>query len=196
MEMYQKSNKITASDKFLKATFLKLLPSWVTPNHVTIFRFMTIPFVLFLLVTENYVTGLILFAFSAFSDAVDGALARTKDQITDWGKLFDPLADKMLIGTTAAFLIVKYIGVYIAFAIILIELVLITIGYYKKRFRHIVVQAHPTGKLKMILQSVGIGALFLFAIFPGLPIFVIIAQYALYAAIFFAIVSLVVYKSV
>ena len=196
MEPYQKSNKITISDKIIKATFLKLLPSWVTPNHVTIFRFLTAPFVLFFLVSENYIAGLILFTVSAFSDALDGALARTKDQITDWGKLFDPLADKILIGTTAAFLIVKYIGVYIAFAIILIEIILITIGYYKKRFQHITVQAHPTGKLKMILQSVGIASLFLFAIFPGLPIFIIIAQYALYAAIFFAVVSLVVYKSV
>jgi CDP-diacylglycerol--glycerol-3-phosphate 3-phosphatidyltransferase len=188
--------KTTKTDKFLSVTFLKLLPSWVAPNHITIFRFLTIPFVLLLLVTEEYVWGIALFAISAFSDALDGALARTKNQVTDWGKLFDPLADKMLICVTAVFLITKHISAFVALGIILIEILLIVVAYYKKRFKSIVVQAHWTGKIKMWLQSLGMGALFVFSIFPSLNLFVVLAQCAFYSAIILALVSLLVYKSV
>jgi len=195
MEIYQKSDHITKTDKIFRATILKLFPKSVTPNHVTIFRFLTIPFVVLLLAAEDYKLGIILFAISAFSDALDGALARTRNEITDWGKLYDPLADKILIGISVAILVTKYISVYIAGGIIFIELILITVGYYKKRFSRIVMQAHPTGKLKMIFQSFGIGFLFLYGI-TGIPILVIIAEYVLYISILFAIISLVVYKSI
>ncbi len=195
-EHYQKSEKITKSDKFLANTFLKILPKWTTPNQLTIFRFLTIPFIILLLVSEQYVLGLFLFFISAFSDALDGALARTQNKITDWGKLFDPLADKMLISSVAVILIVKYIGTFVAFGIILVELLLIIVAYYKKRFKNIVVQAHTSGKIKMILQSLGIGLLFLYALFPGYYFLVIVAEYILYVAIVFALISLLVYKSI
>jgi len=193
---YQKADRVTKIDRFFAATFLRLIPAWVTPNHLTIFRFLTIPFIILLLVSEMYVWGMALFVISALSDALDGALARTKDKITDWGKMFDPLADKVLISVVAAFLIVIYIGFYIALGIILIEVMLILSAYYKKAFENKVVQASTIGKLKMILQSVGIGFLFLYAIFPTIFILVIIAEYLLYTAIVFALVSLLVYKSI
>ncbi len=189
------SEKITLSDRILAKSFLKLLPKWVTPNHVTIFRFLTIPFVILLFVVEQYEIGLVLFALSAFTDALDGALARTTNQVTDWGKMFDPLADKLLIGITAVVVVSKFINVYLALAIISIELFLILNAYYKKKYMSVVIQAEVTGKIKMILQSFGISILLLYAIL-SIPFLLLIAEYTLYLAVVFALWSLIVYKSI
>ncbi len=189
------SIKITLSDKILAGSFLRLLPKWVTPNHVTIFRFLTIPFVLLLITTKEYGLGTVLFIVSAFSDALDGALARTTNQITDWGKMFDPLADKLLIGTVAVVLIPRFLSVWLAVAIVVIELIIILSAYYQKHYQKVNIQADKSGKAKMVFQSVGVSALFLYMAIP-LPLFIIIAQYTLYTAVLFALIQMLVYRSI
>ncbi len=188
-------DNLTFTDKILARVLLPIFPRWITPNAVTWFRFVSLPFVAFLFVEELYFYGLILFLFSAFSDAVDGSLARTRNQITEWGKTFDPLADKLLIGVAVFILVTRFLSVYLAITIIGIELFLIASAYYRKRVEGIPIEAELSGKVKMVLQSLGIGSL-LVAVSFQLPTFLVIAAYLLYLAIVFAIISLVVYKSI
>lgn len=188
-------DNLTFTDKILARTLLPFIPKWITPNAVTWFRFVSLPFVAFLFVEEFYFYGLILFLFSAFSDAIDGSLARTRNQVTEWGKTFDPLADKLLIGVAVFILVTRFLSVYLAVTIIGIELFLIGSAYYRKRVEGIPIEAELSGKVKMVLQSLGIGAL-LIAVSFQLPTFLVIAMYLLYLAIVFAIISLVVYKSI
>ena len=94
---------ITAIDRFFAAAILPLIPRFMSPNRITIFRFASIPVIIFLLLADYYLAGTILFFFSALSDALDGALARTKHRITKWGIVADPIADKLLIGSVAPF---------------------------------------------------------------------------------------------
>ena len=77
--------KVTKTDILLDSTFLRFIPRWMTPNHFTILRFISIPLLITILLADYMVIGTILFAISAFSDAIDGALARTRNQITNWG---------------------------------------------------------------------------------------------------------------
>jgi Phosphatidylglycerophosphate synthase len=126
------SIRITLSDKILAATVLRLIPRRVQPNQVTIFRFFTIPFVLLLLFIGAHEWAMVLFIFSAFTDALDGAMARTRNQVTEWGKIYDPLADKLLIVLTAFFLIPRHLGFPIVFAILSVEMLLIGAAYYIK----------------------------------------------------------------
>ena len=185
-----KPNKI---DFFLAKTFLRFIPASVTPNQMTLFRFATIPFVIVLLLTKLYLLATILFSISAFSDALDGARARTTGHITSWGILADPLADKLLIGLTAIILVSQFIGIWLAFLIIFLELALVFSAYH--RYRGKVVPAKVTGKIKMILQSFGLGFLLLFVMI-GNPVLLLIATYLLYSAVLFALLSLFVYRSV
>jgi len=186
---------LTFSDKILARTILPFIPRFITPNIVTWFRFITLPFVAYLLWAEYYKIGLVLFFFSAFSDALDGALARTRNQVTEWGKTFDPLADKILIGIAAAILISNFINIYLALTIILIESSLIIGAYYRKQIHGIPIEAEISGKVKMVLQSLGILSILLSLIFH-LPALIVVATYLLYISIIFAIISLVVYKSI
>jgi CDP-diacylglycerol--glycerol-3-phosphate 3-phosphatidyltransferase len=186
---------ITISDRFFAATLLKLLPAWVTPNHITGFRFFTIPFVIFFLIIESFEVAVSLFVISALSDALDGAKARTNDQITDWGKLYDPIADKLLIGTTAAIVVSNLISPAVAFIIIALEVLIVGMALYQKRYVGTEIEAKWAGKIKMIAQSFGIGFLLLYAMHPITELYVL-ALGCLYAAIFFALLSVFVYKTI
>src|SRR5262249_26019392 len=135
--LYNRVVDQTFTDHILAKTILPLIPRSVTPNAVTWFRYITLPFVAYLLWSANYHWALILFAISAFSDAVDGSLARTRNQVTEWGKTFDPFADKLLIGIATFFLVTKYISPYLALTIVVIEAFLIGGAYYRKKVQGI-----------------------------------------------------------
>lgn len=188
-------HNLTITDKILEKTLLLLIPEWVTPNIVSWLRFWSVPFVGYFLWNESYVIALTLFFISAFSDAVDGSLARTRNLVSDFGKMFDPLADKLLVSTAAIILVPRYLGWEIVLAIVTIELTLIGSAYVQKRYYGKIVQAENTGKIKMILQSLGIGSLLIYSIW-NVFMFLALAQYLFYGAIIFALLSLVVYRAI
>lgn len=75
-------------------------------NKITIFRVVLVPVFMALMMIDTTacrVAALIVFIIASLSDAADGYIARNYNQITNFGKFADPLADKML--TTAAFLV-------------------------------------------------------------------------------------------
>ncbi|MEK7574625.1 MAG: CDP-alcohol phosphatidyltransferase family protein [Patescibacteria group bacterium] len=183
----------TPIDHLMEKTLLPFIPATVTPNEITLFRFACIPFVIFFLAFEYYVAGTILFSVAALSDALDGALARTTKRITSWGTLFDPFADKLLVGSAVLLLVVKLINPFLALAIVGIELTLILSSYI--RFKGRVVPAKTVGKVKMVLQCAGIIFLLLHVL-SGAIILLTIATYTLYLALAFALLSLFVYRSV
>jgi len=188
---FEKAEYIMWTDKLLAATILKLFPKKVLPNHITVFRFIATPFVAILMFYENYSTGLIAFLLVAFTDAIDGAMARSRDQITDWGKVYDPLADKVLIGSMVFIIILRYVDFWTAMIIIGLEIIIIFSAWRKKR-KGIIIQANMWGKIKMGLQVLGVVVLLLGIVFDW-HLFIPLASSVLYLAIAFAIVSLLTY---
>lgn len=182
--------KPTIADKIIAVTFLRLLPKRVTPNQITITRFFSVPFIGFFVATGNYTIGIPLFFIFAFTDALDGALARTTNRVTEWGRMYDPMADKLLIGITALIIIPKYLSFALAFTIIFIDMLVIGTAYYMKNKGTIHVSANGWGKMKMFLQSVGVGMLLIYAVNP-LPWIELVAEYSLYASIVFAVLSII-----
>lgn len=65
------------------------------PNILTIIRFLLIPLIVILLAQREYVAAIIVFSISGITDILDGTIARKFDLISDFGKLMDPLADKL-----------------------------------------------------------------------------------------------------
>lgn len=188
-------HKLTLTDRILAKILLPLIPSWITPNYISWMRLISVPFIGYFLITEQYEIVFPLFLISAFSDAVDGSLARTRNLVTHFGKMFDPLADKFLIAITAIVLVPKYLSWSIVIAIISIDLILIASAYFRKHYYGTIVQAENTGKIKMVLQSAGIGGLLAYTLL-GFPALLAIATYSFYLAIFFALLSLVVYRAI
>ncbi|MCX6787200.1 MAG: CDP-alcohol phosphatidyltransferase family protein [Candidatus Kaiserbacteria bacterium] len=176
------------ADDFLKHTVLRLIPHSISPNTVTTVRFISVPVIAILLLLQSYGWGTFIFALSAFTDALDGAMARTRHRITRWGIIADPLADKLLIGTTAIILVTRYVDLKVALFLVGIELLLIMRALYM-RTRGRNAQANVIGKTKMVLQSIALLVLFAYVV-SGAPLFLASATYILYAAIFFAFLSL------
>ena len=183
-------------DRLIANTVLPFVPRTIRPNAVSIFRLVCIPFVIYFLLKEQYLWGFIIFTIAALSDALDGAMARVRHQITGQGKILDPVADKLLVGSTAVILISRYISWQMTILIVLLELMIISIAIYKKyTMKKIVIQAKLSAKIKMVLQCVGI-ILLLFFILTKIPILLTISTIILWLAIGFAVVSMFAYNSI
>jgi CDP-diacylglycerol--glycerol-3-phosphate 3-phosphatidyltransferase len=132
-----------------------------------------------------------LFLLAALTDVLDGSLARVRKQITMWGTVADPVADKLLIGTVVVLFVAKEINVVFASIIVFIEVLIMVTGiiHHKKSGYF---SANWYGKLKMVFQVIGVMALLL-AKWSGLNLFVPFSIGTLSIAIVFAVISLYTY---
>lgn len=136
------------------------------PNKLTLLRILLTPVFMLLLLWQfphHYLAALLVFIFASVTDLLDGRLARKYQQITDFGKFLDPLADKML--TTAALLgfIVLNIGVgtvWVAFIVMLREFLMASLRLVAVDNGR-VIAANAWGKVKTVCQMVAI----IFAVF-------------------------------
>ncbi|MBT3538737.1 CDP-alcohol phosphatidyltransferase family protein [Candidatus Parcubacteria bacterium] len=187
--VYLPADEVHAHDHFLERTCLRWLPKFVTPNQISIFRIFFTPVVFFLILYGCYKTGVVLFLFNAFTDALDGSLARTKNQITKFGMMIDPLADKLLIGSMVLLLVFKHLNPWLGIAVLGIEIIFIVSAYVATTKFKNVRMANLWGKIKMVLQVVAVGVILIALVFE-MPIFLNIASGILGLSIGFALVSL------
>ena len=80
---------------------------WTAPNQITLLRLIFIPFVIIAVFDAHWRWALALLIAAAFSDALDGLLARTLHQQTLLGLYLDPIADKLLL--SSLFLVLSFV---------------------------------------------------------------------------------------
>lgn len=178
-------------DKILAKILLPFIPQSVTPNSVTIVRFILTPFVIILLLKGYTLEALYLFLFTAFTDALDGTLARVRNQVTAWGTIYDPVADKFLIGSCLLLLTLQYLPWYITALIVILEVIFLTGGFIKKK-EGIIMSPSWWGKSKMIAQVAGVGVLLLGVVLQSV-ILIELSWYIFVLAIVLAIINIVRY---
>ena len=135
-----------------------------TASKITLVRIAFIPLYMVLMYLSGGVPGLMiwlalgLFIIASLTDYVDGYIARKYNQVTDFGKFLDPLADKML--TTAAFLGFIQLGIGVGITwitfIVLIREFLITSLRLVSAGKGNVIAANIWGKLKTVSQMVAV----------------------------------------
>lgn len=179
-------------DRFLNAILIRFFPRWVQPNHITIVRFCMVPLVLWFVVAEDWSFAVPMFLLAAFTDALDGSLARIRRQITMWGTFADPAADKLLIGSVALLLIARGLDYRLAIAIVFVELCILIAGGVRYKGK-LAVSANWAGKTKMLLQVFGI-FLLLVSRWSGADVIATLSGGVFIAAIVAAIASLVTYS--
>lgn len=192
MLMTNQNIKLYPHDKLMRAVVIPLIPKWVHPNHVTIFRLFMIPVIVASIWFMYWDLALGLFIFAAFTDALDGSIARLRKKITMWGTITDPIADKLLVGAVMIVFVAREINLLFALIIIVLEVMIFGGAYYRKK-RGIYTSANGAGKIKMLLQVVGVSLLLLARIF-GIPLAVPFAIGTFALAIVFAMISLVTYS--
>jgi cardiolipin synthase (CMP-forming) len=77
-------------------------------NILTIIRILLIPVYILCVLQDYPLVALVIFGLAAITDALDGFIARTKNQKTPLGTILDPLADKLLLTTAFLLLAIKY----------------------------------------------------------------------------------------
>ena len=147
---------------------------WTLPNILTVARILITPVIALLPFIEGYwpkLLALVIFIAAAVTDVIDGRLARSRQQVTDLGKLLDPIADKLLLLAT---LIPIYwisserrdlydipvwgsIPLWVCALLLGREFAMTGFRWWAAR-RGVVISAHGAGKLKSVFQSIFIGA--------------------------------------
>ncbi len=185
MQVVQKT--FAPYDRVIKY-LLPIIPRKLKPNHLTFFRLAFTPVLIAILLLESYRIGLLVFVVLAVTDMLDGSIARLRNQITDWGKLWDPIADKLLIGSVVVIMLAK-INPILTILIVLFEMMFILGGAFMYMSQQ-VVEAEIWGKIKLNFQAFGAGFLIL-GFFLNLAIFVTLGEAFLYCSLFFALMGLI-----
>ncbi len=149
---------------------------WTLPNIITLARICLTPVIALLPFIQGYwpkVIAFVIFLIAAFSDVLDGWLARRYNTVSDLGKLLDPIADKLLLFATLIpifwmtrhpTILVDYripwwgsLPVWVALLLVGRELLITGFRYFALR-KGIVIPAVAAGKAKALLQNIFIGA--------------------------------------
>jgi CDP-diacylglycerol---glycerol-3-phosphate 3-phosphatidyltransferase len=132
------------------------------PNALTLLRILAVPVVVVALLGETpngdaLAAG--VFALAALTDGLDGYFARSRDAVTTFGKLMDPIADKLLIAAVLVSLVsLDRLAAWVAMVIIAREFA-VTVMRAIAAERGIVISASWMGKAKTVLQIAAVFAL-------------------------------------
>ncbi len=161
------------------------------PNLLSLFRLALLPVIAwFYSVKQNYIAAIILLALSGLTDIVDGTIARKCNMISDFGKILDPIADKLTQIVMLMCLAAKYPAiVWMVLIFVLKELAMTVLGYLAIRKKDSVNSAKWYGKANTVIIY---STIVLLILFPGIPeyavnamigvcIGAIIASFILYA---------------
>jgi CDP-diacylglycerol--glycerol-3-phosphate 3-phosphatidyltransferase len=133
-----------------------------TPNLLTVLRILLVPVIVVALLAETRngdALAAVVFALAAFTDGLDGYIARSRGSVTAFGKLMDPLADKLLIIAPLILLVSRdRIAAWVAMVIIAREFAVTALRMVVAE-RGTVLAAAPLGKLKTIVQVAAVLAL-------------------------------------
>lgn len=136
------------------------------PNKLTVLRIILIPIFVALfyltIIPYNYILSAVVFLLAAFTDFLDGYIARKYNLVTDFGKFLDPIADKVLVSTALIIMLVPigqeilpwYAGVCIA--VILARELIISGFRLIAAGKGMVIAADKSGKIKTLLTDITI----------------------------------------
>jgi CDP-diacylglycerol--glycerol-3-phosphate 3-phosphatidyltransferase len=140
------------------------------PNVLTLLRIVAVPVLVVALLDETPDGDLIaaaVFALAAVTDGLDGYIARRQQSITTFGKLMDPLADKLLVVAALISLVsLDRLAAWAAMVIIAREIAVTGLRALAAE-RGVVIAASWLGKLKTLLQVAAIFALIVFEPAPA-----------------------------
>jgi CDP-diacylglycerol--glycerol-3-phosphate 3-phosphatidyltransferase len=141
-------------------------------NIITVARILLAPLFIWMLLADNGEYGplrwaaAVLFVVAIVTDSVDGHLARSRNLVTDLGKILDPIADKVLIGgALVALSLLGELWWWVTIVILVRELGITVYRFIALRDR--VIPADWSGKIKTVVQAVAVAWL-LFPFFASL----------------------------
>lgn len=126
------------------------------PNTLTVLRFLFIPIIIDFIFKGNYLLAFIFFTISGITDILDGFIARKFNFVSNFGKLMDPLADKLTqIATLTSLVFTNIIPIWILLIVLLKEFIMI-VGASFLYGKDVVVYSRWYGKVATVLFYIAI----------------------------------------
>lgn len=138
------------------------------PNYLTLARIFLVPLLVVVLLTpfsekwfgiQSYALAIGIFLIATLTDILDGHLARRRKQVSKFGALLDPIADKLLVSAALIVLVEKHLAPAWAVVVILGREFVVTGLRSVAATEGIVISARSVGKIKMWFQCIAIVAL-------------------------------------
>jgi CDP-diacylglycerol--glycerol-3-phosphate 3-phosphatidyltransferase len=143
-----------------------------TANKITLLRVALIPMFLVLCYTDHRIIALLVFTVASLSDLLDGYIARRYNQISNFGKFMDPLADKVLVVAAMCFFVDEgQMPGWVLSVILFREFAVSGLRLVAAERQHVIAAAW-SGKVKTTCTMIGIGFLLFFTQYTWLNIFV------------------------
>ena len=126
------------------------------PNKLTILRIILVPVFIILYLTGHYYIATVIFVVASLTDMFDGKIARARGLVTNFGKIMDPLADKILV--YAAFVLLVEDGSIKGWMLIVILAREFLVAGLRTvaAADGIVIAADMSGKIKTVLQMIAV----------------------------------------
>ena len=171
------------------------------PNKLTILRICLVPFFVFFLLVEiphGFLFALILFCVASYTDHLDGKIARRDNLITNFGKLMDPLADKIMVMAALICLVKLDLASAVCVILIMMREFAVTSVRLLAVEQGRVIAANNWGKLKTVTQIIAIIAILLMQYINSLlpeqfDAFSLIGEIFIGITTFFAVLSGIIY---
>jgi CDP-diacylglycerol---glycerol-3-phosphate 3-phosphatidyltransferase len=147
------------------------------PNVLTVIRILLVPVLVVALLDETSngdLLAAIVFAAASFTDMIDGWLARSRNAVTTFGKLMDPIAKLLVIAALLALVSLDRLAPWVAMIIIAREFA-VTVTRMAATAQGVVIPAAGWGKAKTIVQ---VAAIFCLIAFDPTPAWVDLLVYA------------------
>lgn len=136
------------------------------PNKLTVARIICVPVFVALYISDMFIAACAVFLVAAFTDFLDGYIARKQGLVTNFGKIMDPLADKILV--YSAFCLMVEDATLPAWTLIIILLREFTVSGMRTvaAAEGIVIAAGASGKAKTVLQMLAVPLLIVRSLNP------------------------------
>lgn len=160
------------------------------PNKLTLMRIVLVPVFVVLYKLGFFIPALIVFIVASVTDFFDGKIARKYNLVTNFGKIMDPLADKILVYAAFSIFVEAHIVPAWMFIIILFREFIVAGMRTVAASEGIVIAAAMSGKLKTVLQMIAVPLLIISSLNP---IIAMLGKVFLWASLVMTIVSGVEY---
>jgi len=165
-------NNSDAEMKIKKTDFFLL------PNLLAIFRILLFPFIFFCLAQDTrsgLLVAIVLIVLAVASDVLDGHVARRLNQITDLGRLLDPLADKLGLGIFVVFIIFhRGFPIWAAVLLFLKDFLTLIAAVAMVKKKGFILMSNNWGKLNSWIWAITV-VIYIMRIHPLEPWFLILA---------------------
>ena len=130
------------------------------PNKLTIARVIAVPFFIAAYYLNWYIAAFVIFVAASFTDTLDGKIARKNNLVTNFGKIMDPLADKVLVYSALCLMIPYFVPAWMLIIILAREFTVAGMRTVAAS-EGIVIAADMSGKIKTVLQMIAVSLLLL-----------------------------------